>query len=111
MKAHMLLGLALAYSGMLSFCVAMPRHWKQLGLSHLNERWRHLGRPLGGLLLALAGYAASLVWPPAMAWIGWLGMISLAGITLVLLAPYAPRLALWLPLTALPFGVWTLGIG
>ncbi|SDT10941.1 Protein of unknown function [Halopseudomonas xinjiangensis] len=101
-----LLTLLIAYSGMLCFCLAMPRHWKQFGFSRYGEGWRHVCRPAGALLLILAVYLDSLIWPVGMAWVGWFGMMSLAGLTLALLAPYAPRLALWLPAGTLPLALW-----
>lgn len=106
MIAPLLLGLLLAYSGMLGFCLAMPRHWKQLGLARYAAHWRASCRPLGAVLLLLAGYVASMIWPTAMACVGWLGMVSLAGLILLLLAPYAPRLAMCLPAGVLPLGMW-----
>ncbi|WP_051231863.1 DUF3325 domain-containing protein [Stutzerimonas azotifigens] len=90
--------LALAYAGMLGLCLGMDRHWKQLGSARLSPRWQRLCRPLGALLLVLAGYAASFVWPGGMALVAWFGLISLAGLALLLLLPYAPRLVLGLPL-------------
>ena len=95
------LGLILAYAGMLGLCLAMDRHWKQLA-SAFKPGWQRLCRPLGWLLLTLSLLVAWQVWPPAMAPVGWLGMPSLGGISLLFLLPYQPRLALWLPLVAAP---------
>ena len=95
------LGLILAYAGMLGLCLAMDRHWKQLA-SAFEPGWQRLCRPLGWLLLTLSLLVAWQVWPPAMAPVGWLGMPSLGGISLLFLLPYQPRLALWLPLVAAP---------
>jgi hypothetical protein len=36
--------------------------------------------------------------------VGWLGMLSLGGFGLLMLLPYRPRLAVWLPLGFVP--VW-----
>ena len=93
------LAFAAAYAGMLACCLGMERHWKQLA-SGLPCHWRRCCRPLGMLLLALAAYLAMQLWPVAMAWVAWLGLISLSGVALLFILPYAPRLALWLPLAA-----------
>ncbi|MEH6565953.1 MAG: DUF3325 domain-containing protein [Halopseudomonas sp.] len=92
--------LTVTYSGMLALCLAMERHWKQLA-SGLPVGWRRVCRPLGCVLLVLACYLTMQLWPVAMAWVAWLGLISLSGAGLLFLLPYAPRLVLWLPLLAL----------
>jgi len=90
--------LLLTYAGMLGFCLGKERHWKQLVNPHVPTGLRRLCAPFGGLLLGLAIYASCQVWPGGMAVVGWFGLISLAGFALLLLLPYAPRLALSLPL-------------
>lgn len=87
----------LAYAGMLGLCLGMERHWKQLANPRLPAAGRRLCRVLGAALLILAGYAASRVWPGGMAVVAWFGLIALGGLALLMLLPYAPRLALWLP--------------
>lgn len=105
----LMLSLLLAYAGMLGFCLGMERHWKQLVGTRLPAAWRRLGKPLGTLLLALAVHAATGAWPGGMALVGWFGLISLGGLALLLLLPYAPRLVLGLPvLGGLLWGVVTL---
>lgn len=91
------LSLTLAYAGMLLFCLGMERHWKQLASPRVPAELRRACAPLGTVLLAMAVYTCSFIWHPGMAWVAWFGMISLAGLTLLMLLPYAPRLALWLP--------------
>lgn len=95
----------LAYAGMLGFCLGKERHWKQMVNPRVPNGTRRLCAPLGGLSLGLAVYASCQVWPGGMAVVGWFGLISLAGFALLLLLPYAPRLALGLPL--LGGLVWT----
>lgn len=90
--------LLLAYAGMLCFCLGKERHWKQLVNPRVPTWLRRLCAPLGGLLLGVAIYASCQVWPGGMAVVGWFGLISLAGFALLLLLPYAPRLAVSLPL-------------
>ncbi|WP_312342023.1 DUF3325 domain-containing protein [Stutzerimonas nitrititolerans] len=93
-----LVSLVLAYGGMLGFCLGMEKHWKHLGSPRLPDIVRRLCRPLGIGLLGLSLYAASFVWPGGMALVGWFGLISVGGLALLMLLPYAPRLALWLPI-------------
>jgi len=95
------LSLTLAYAGMLLFCLGMERHWKQLASPRLPVRLRRLCAPLGMAALALAVYGCSRIWQPAMAWVAWFGMISLSGLALLLILPYAPRLAIGLPVAGL----------
>lgn len=93
--------LTLAYLGMLGLCLGMERHWKQLASPRLPAFARTLCRVLGALALALTVFCTTFVWPVGMAWVAWFGMISLTGLALLMLLPYAPRLALWLPLGGL----------
>jgi hypothetical protein len=90
--------LLLAYAGMLGFCLSKERHWKQLVNPRVPAALRRLCVPVGGVLLGLAVYAACQVWPSGMGVVGWFGLISLAGFALLMLIPYAPRLAMSLPL-------------
>lgn len=95
-------GLLLAYGGMLGLCLGMERHYKQV--------WQRLPGPLlrralrvGGWLGLLASFATSVVaWGWAMGPIGWCGLISLAGLALVLLLPYRAKGAVWLALMGWP---------
>jgi len=89
--------LVLAYAGMLGFCLGKERHWKQLVNPHVPIGLRRVSAPTGTALLGLAVYSSCQVWPGGMAVVGWLGLISLAGFALLMLLPYAPRLAVSLP--------------
>ena len=91
------LSLTLAYTGMLLFCLGMERHWKHIASPRVPAKLRRVCAPLGTLMLALTVYTCSFIWQPGMAWVGWFGMISLGGLALLMLLPYAPRLVLWLP--------------
>ncbi len=90
--------LLLAYAGMLGFCLGKERHWKQLVNPRVPTWLRRLCAPAGGLLLGFGVYASSQVWAGGMAVVGWFGLISLSGFALLLLLPYAPRLAVSMPL-------------
>ncbi len=89
--------LILAYAGMLGFCLGKERHWKQLVNPRVPTGLRRVSAPAGIALLGLAVYSSCQVWPGGMAVVGWLGLISLAGFALLMLLPYAPRLAVSLP--------------
>lgn len=91
------LAFSACYTGMLALCLGMERHWKQLAAG-APASWRRLCRPLGLLLLVVALLLSAQIWPASMALVGWLGMLSLDGLTLLLLLPYAPRLVFWVPL-------------
>ncbi|MBA1277833.1 MULTISPECIES: DUF3325 domain-containing protein [Pseudomonadaceae] len=106
-SSALLASLLLAYAGMLGFCLGKERHWKQLVNSRVPAQLRRLCFPAGGLLLGLAVYTATRVWPGGMALVGWFGLISLAGFALLLLIPYAPRLATGLP--AMGTLLWAVG--
>ena len=103
--AALLIGFSLTYGGMLCFCLSMERHWKQLGGQRFPAALRRAAKPVAAVLLALALYAALGVWPGGMAVVGWFGLLCLGGMTVLLLLPYAPRLALWLPLGSGVVGV------
>ncbi|WP_460419057.1 DUF3325 domain-containing protein [Pseudomonas sp. microsymbiont 2] len=86
-------GLLLAYGGMLALCMGLERHYKQ-AWGRLPPRWLRRGlRALGWLALAASFAASVMAWGWAMGPIGGLGLVSLAGLALVLLLPYQPRLA------------------
>ncbi|RRV10709.1 DUF3325 domain-containing protein [Pseudomonas sp. v388] len=82
----------LAFSGMLSLCLGLERHYRQL-LQRVPVTTRlHALRILGWTALA-GGFATSVAnWGWAMGPVGWLGLMSLAGLALVMLSPYALRL-------------------
>lgn len=93
MSMALIAGLLLAYSGMLALCMGLERHYKQVWLRVPASTLRRGLRVAGWLLLA-ASFAASVqAWGWAMGPVGWFGLISLAGLALVLLLPYAPRLS------------------
>ena len=95
-------GLLLAYSGMISLCLGLERHYKHVWPRVPTPVWRRGLRLLGWLAL-LGSFAASVAaWGWAMGPIGWFGLISLAGLALVLLLPYYPRAAVYLALSAWP---------
>lgn len=85
------------YAGMLALCLGIERYWKQIAVG-APLGWRKGCRPVGAALLVIGLLLSAQVWPVSMALVGWLGLLSLSGLALLLLLPYAPRLALWMPL-------------
>lgn len=95
-------GLLLAYSGMLGLCLGVERHFKQVW-QRVPGPLLHRALRLGGWLgLAASFFASVAAWGWAMGPIGWFGLISLAGLALVLLLPYRARGAVWLAAAGLP---------
>ncbi|WP_437882983.1 DUF3325 domain-containing protein [Pseudomonas sp. LRF_L74] len=102
MSLSLISAVTLAYCGMLMLCQGLERHYKQFwGTSAPAGRLRLLrGAGWACLLASFAGCILSWGW--AMGPVGWFGMCSLAGLALLLLLPYAPKLSNWLPVIAVP---------
>lgn len=87
-----LMGAALlALSGMLSLCLGLERHYKQLLASQPRQATLRILRGLGWLALAASFGGCVVNWGWAMGPVGWFGLISMAGFALVMWAPYAIR--------------------
>jgi len=89
------LAIALAYGGFACLALAMGRHFEQVfGRDEPSARQR-TGLRLGGTTLLLLSILPCLAyWPGTSLALGvWSALISLAGLALVLLLPYAPRWA------------------
>ncbi|MCY1269551.1 hypothetical protein D9M68_246000 [compost metagenome] len=97
--------LALGYAGLAGLCLGMDRHHLQVWPRKSAARQRLL-RLAGWLLLAAALWPCLRAWGNAVGPVVWLGALSAAAFTLVLLLPYRPRLAAglagFLTLGALP---------
>ena len=104
MLADYFLAWAFAYVGMLALCQGLERHYKQVWHTAPSTRLRRLFRVTGRISLGLSGYFCGQAWGWGMGAIGWFGLISLSGFALLMLLPYRPRLAVWLPLGFVP--VW-----
>lgn len=94
MSLALIASLLLAYSGMLGLCLGLERHFKQIWQLVPSTLIRRVLR-VGGWSALAGSFAASVfAWGWAMGPVGWFGLMSLAGITLVLLLPYAARLSI-----------------
>ncbi|MBC3434534.1 DUF3325 domain-containing protein [Pseudomonas sp. BW16M2] len=87
-------GLWFAYSGMIALCLGLERHYKQVWGLPPSLSLRRALRGSGWLALAASFAASVAAWGWAMGPIGGLGLVSLAGLALVLVLPYQPRLAI-----------------
>lgn len=95
-------GLLLAYSGMLGLCLGLERHFKQVWGRVPSPALRRVLRTVGWLALASSFATSVAAWGWAMGPIGWFGLLSLAGLGLVLLLPYHARGAVWLAVVGWP---------
>ncbi|MCQ2999465.1 DUF3325 domain-containing protein [Pseudomonas syringae] len=94
MSFALIAGLMLAYSGMLGLCLGLERHFKQIWQRPPSVLFCRLLRVAGWSALAASFATCVFAWGWAMGPVGWFGLISLAGLALVLLLPYAARLSI-----------------
>ncbi len=97
----MLAPIGLAYAGMAALCLAMDRHHRQVVGRVLRPGIAGALRVVGCAALT-ASFAAAVT---AEGWargpVAWFGALTAAGLALVLLLPYRPRLAVGLGLAGL----------
>jgi len=98
-------GALFAYAGMLGLCQGLERHYKPVWRRECPAALGRLLRGAGWLALLASLWLCAQAWGWAMGPVAWFAMISLAGLLLVMLLPYWPRLAVGL-VAALP--VWGL---
>lgn len=89
------LALALAYAGLAALCLAMDRHHAQLLQREPTALSRRLLRLAGWPLLLLAAWPCVALWGASIGAVVWAGMLSVAGLLLVLLQGCRPRIAAW----------------
>ncbi|MEW5710408.1 MAG: DUF3325 family protein [Pseudomonadota bacterium] len=83
-----------AYAGLAAFAFAMPRHLSQAtGAAALPGRWRFALRGAGALLLAGSLAAAVIRDGGGLGSLLWIAALGAAGLALVLVLAYWPRLA------------------
>lgn len=88
MNAPLILSTLLAFGGMLALFLGLERHFKQLFTR--KPHWHRLRalRLVGWLALVFSFYTSAMAWGWAMGAVGWVGLLSLAGISVALTAPY-----------------------
>lgn len=97
----MLALIGLAYAGMAGLCLAMDRHHRQV-IGRAPRRGIVVALRLAGataLVLSFAAAVAADGW--ALGPVAWFGGLTAAGLVLILLLPYRPRLAVALGLVGL----------
>ncbi|GLO14816.1 hypothetical protein PPUJ20028_33990 [Pseudomonas putida] len=98
-------GVLFAYAGMFGLCQGLERHYKQVW-NRASPRLLCIGlRGAGWLALLVSLVLCARAWGWAMGAVAWFGAMSLAGMVLVMVLPYWPRLAVGL-MAAVP--VWGL---
>ncbi|MVF49579.1 DUF3325 domain-containing protein [Pseudomonas monteilii] len=98
-------GVVFAYAGMLGLCQGLERHYKQVWSRACPPALRVGLRSAGWLALLASLMMCAQAWGWAMGPVAWFGALSLAGLLLVMLLPYWPRMAVGL-VAAVP--VWDL---
>lgn len=93
MMLSMMGAAVLAYAGMLALCQGLERHFKQVWRRTCPLALRRSLRGLGWLGLLFSLLLCAQAWGWAMGPVAWFGMMSLAGLLVVLLLPYWPRMA------------------
>jgi len=103
------LALALAYAGLTALALGMKRHHQSLLGAKPVPRRLNTFRVVGCTLLGLMVLCCLSLWPLGLALSLAFGLATLAGLPLIFLLPYRPRLAarlaVALPLAA-GIGVW-----
>ncbi|MBP5858368.1 DUF3325 domain-containing protein [Marivibrio halodurans] len=109
------LALAVSYIGMLVLCLAMDRHGRDV-LGRVPGRGGRLAaRLLGSALLAGALVLCFDRWGHAIGTTAWLGLVTVAGLVLILLLPFSVRAAgtgarMACLLAPLPVGAMAMGV-
>lgn len=86
----------LAYAGFAALCLAMDRHFETLFERAIAPRARLVLRCAGWAALALSLVAAEAVYGWSYGVTEWVGMLAIAGLLLIWILTYQPRLALGL---------------
>ena len=86
-------GVLFAYAGMLALCQGLERHYKQFWNRTCPPAVRRVLRAAGWLALVLSLVLCAQAWGWAMGPVAWFAVMSLAGLVLVMLLPYWPRIA------------------
>ncbi|MFU2327134.1 DUF3325 domain-containing protein [Pseudomonas sp. NFX98] len=90
----MLLACLLCYAGFTALCLSMDRHHTELLGRKPTLVMRRRMKLAGWLLLAVSLWAAVSTTGWALGLVEWFAVLMLSGLSLVMLMPYRPRLAL-----------------
>ncbi len=103
--------LALAFAGLTTLALAMARHYGAIWRRSPTAAEAALLRALGALLLLEALLACTLGWGVVVGLVAWFCLLSVAGLGLVLLLPYAPQRVLLLAQAGAPLALLLLLAG
>lgn len=105
-----ILAFALAYSGFTAICLSMDKHHRQVWRRPVERAIANVLRASGFVLLAAALVVCTASFPGSLGIVVWLGLLTAAGVPLVIVLPYAPRAAAaaaaWAPIAAVTFLAW-----
>lgn len=88
-----LIGFFLAYSGFATLSLAMERHYEDAFDRALPRNHQRGLRAVGTLILALSLWACALANGWSYGTIMWIGLLSAAGLLLIWILTYRPRMA------------------
>jgi hypothetical protein len=91
MSLELILAALLAWVGMSSLCAGLERHFKQLWQRAPSVLTLRTLRAAGWMALAASLATSVAAWGWAMGPVGWFGLVSMAGLAISLLLPYAVR--------------------
>ena len=94
------LALVLAYTGFGGLCFAMQKHHRQLWGRDAAPALRVGLRITGWICLVSSFWACVVAWGEAVGAVAWFGVLSVAGIVLACLLPYAARTAAMIALAS-----------
>ncbi len=97
----MLASIGLAYAALAGLCLAMDRHHRQVVGRAVRPGSALALRLAAGVALVLSFAAAVAADGWAFGPVAWFGVLTAAGLGLILLLPYRPRLAVGLGLAGL----------
>ncbi len=104
-------GYALGFAAFTALALAMDRHHEQmLGCRKVPQQQKLAFRIMGWLLLAASLWASVMGWGWSLGSAMWLGLLTLAAITLILLLGWRPRAARWTGIASPAVGLITLGV-
>jgi hypothetical protein len=98
-------GVLLAFGGLAALAQATPRHHAQVWTMPLTVRLGAGRRIVGAALLFAALTACVMGWGIGAGIAAWLGLLSVAGLSLVYLLPYVPHALRILTVAAPALGV------
>lgn len=88
-----LLAMLAAIAGLMALCLAMPRHRRQLQWGSPRPGAQRRLRGTGAAAIAVSLLFCGLAWGWSIGPVAWLGLLTLAGLSLVFLLPMVEKLS------------------